>query len=102
MYPLTHSFPAIIMVLTELGEPCCKPIMEAPALGFQRNAFHFIVCLLVCDEFHGLTQVAHTVLLAKDVTLGKISSVLHNRLVFPEKYKCHLSTDDATKSAFFK
>lgn len=59
--------------------------MEASGLWFQLNALHFIVCLLVCDEFHGLAQVVRTALQAKDATLSAALHVLHNRLTSLEK-----------------
>jgi len=69
--------------------------MEASALWFQLNALHFIVYLLVCDEFHGLAQVVRTALQAKDVTLNTAAlHVLHNRLTSLERHKCHSGRDD--------
>lgn len=74
--------------------------MEASGLWFQLNALHFIVCLLVCGEFHGLDQVVCTALQAKDVTLSTTLNVLHNRLTSLEKHKCHSSRDDTMESTF--
>lgn len=74
--------------------------MEASGLWFQLNALHFIVCLLVCDEFHGLAQVVHTALQARDVTHSTAFNVLHNRLTSLQKQKCNSSRDDKMESTF--
>lgn len=74
--------------------------MEASGLWFQLNALHFIVYLLVCDEFHGLAQVVRTALQAKDVTLSTAFNVLHNRLTSLQKRKCNSSRDDKMERTF--
>lgn len=74
--------------------------MEASGLWFQLNALHFIVYLLVCDEFHGLALVVQTALQAKDVTLSTALNVVHNRLTSLEKPKYHSSTDDTMERTF--
>lgn len=74
--------------------------MEASGLWFQLNALHFIVYLLVCDEFHGLAQVVRTALQAKYVTLSTAFNVLHNRLPSLEKHKRHSSRHDTMESTF--